>query len=386
MEERTIAHVPGDGAAPEMMKVAREVAVKAARHDGINLVFEETPAGWSAFEKFGDTMPASSLKRIRELGIVFFGGVGSPLLDDALGKAHPGMKPETHCLLKIRDTLGLLVNKRPVIITEELKRLTRLKIGKLPPGGIHQIWLRFLKQDTYFGTADLIHLVPPEIAALIGLKLKPDVTGDEERVVEFAYYSKAELEKYFRAAFKLAKSLGLPVISGDKANIMARYAYWRIIMQRIHDEEFPDVPLTHQLVDSLNGLLFSPERLHAVIVCGNEQGDTATDGANAIFKELGLMFSSSVNVDTGEAMFESGAGTAYTLAGSDVANPIGRIRTAGLMLEHVGAPNGAKAIDEIFFELVREGYRTCDIFDPDEDDPGKLVGTAGMGGLFLARL
>jgi 3-isopropylmalate dehydrogenase len=174
------------------------------------------------------------------------------------------------------------------------------------------------------------------------------------------------------------------VISVDKANIEARYAYWRIIIQRLHDAEFTDVPLKHQLVDSTNAMLFTPELLQAVIVCGNKDGDTLTDGANGPIK-LGMMYSSAVNLDTNAAMFESGAGTAADIAGQDRANPIGRIRTAGLMLQHIGAPNGARDIETAVYAVLRDGYRTGDIFSPN-DDPTKLVGTAGMGGLVLAHL
>jgi isocitrate/isopropylmalate dehydrogenase len=368
-----------------MMRPACEIAKKAARHDGIDLVFEETPAGWNAMEQFGTTMPASSLKRIKELGVVVSGSVGDPRLDATLGKEHPEMMPERNTLLRIRRELGLNMNVRPVIYNEELKPLvTRLRLGKLPPGGIRQYWLRFLKECIYFGNDDLLPLVPPGLAALIGLKMKQDVTGDEERVVNFAYYSKTELEKYFRAAFTMARALQLPAIVVHKRNIIAHYVFFCKVAQRIHDTEFPDVPYKEQLIDSITAMLFMPELLNGVIICGNMEGDSVTDGANGVYG-LGMMFSSAINTDTGEAMFESGAGTAADIAGQDRANPIGRIRTAGLMLEHIGIPNGAKDIEMTVYGVLRDGYRTSDIFSPN-DDPGKLVGTAGMGGLILARL
>jgi 3-isopropylmalate dehydrogenase len=384
MNEKRIALVLGDGAAPEMMRVACAIAIQAALLDGLEIIFEQTPMGWNALKKFGDTLPKASLERILELGIVFFGGVGDPEIERRLEAGKAWLKPETRCLLTLRKLLGLLMNIRPVIYTEDFRALSRLGLGDLPPEGIRQIWLRYLWEDSYFGNEDLLKLVPPELAAQIGLKLKQDVNGDEERVVEFAYYSKANLLKYFRAAFKLARSLHLPVISVDKANIEARYAFWRIVIQRLHDAEFADVPLKHQLVDSTNAMLFTPELLQAVIVCGNKDGDTLTDGANGPIK-LGRMYSSAVNLDTGAAMFESGAGTAADIAGQDRANPIGRIRTAGLMLEHIGAPKGAEAVEAAVLGALREGWRTRDLLTRN-DDPRVLVGTAEMGEIVMKKL
>jgi 3-isopropylmalate dehydrogenase len=98
------------------------------------------------------------------------------------------------------------------------------------------------------------------------------------------------------------------------------------------------------------------------------------------------MHSSAINPVTGAAMFESGAGTVPELAGQDKANPLGRILTAAMMLEHIGASNGAMAIENAVYAVLREGNRTLDIFDASKDDPRKLLGTEGMGDLILSRL
>jgi 3-isopropylmalate dehydrogenase len=379
-----IALVTGDGAAPEMMAVACAVAKRAAVLDYVNIEWVETPMGWNALRQYGDTLPEESLRKVLDLGIVFFGGVGDSKIELGLAPEQAYLKPETRCLLRIRKELGLLVNVRPVIINEVLRPLARLKLDELPPGGIRQIWLRLLNQDVYFGNVDLLPLVPPDLARELGLMMKQDVTGTEDRVVEFAYFTKENLEKYFRIALGMARSLGLPAISIHKANIRALFVFWQKIMQRIHDTEFSDVTLTHQLVDSANALLFKPEKLHGVVICSNDHGDTATDGANGIFT-LGMMYSSSVNFGTGSALFESGAGTAYDIAGLNIANPFGRIRTAGLMLEHIGAPTGARAIEEIFFGIIRDGWRTRDLVSAG-DDPRQILGTKEIGELFLSRL
>jgi 3-isopropylmalate dehydrogenase len=220
---------------------------------------------------------------------------------------------------------------------------------------------------------------------MIGLKLKKNVTGNDEIVSDIAYYRRSTVEKYLRAAFTYARTVKMPLISIDKSNVMARYVFWREIATRIGREEFPDVKLVHQLVDSANALLFTPALLHGVIACGNEHGDILSDGAASALGSMGLMCSSAINPDTGAAMFESGAGTVPTLAGQDKANPLGRILTAALMLRHIGALKGAAAIEGAVNKVLRDGYRTGDLYSA-ADDPKKLLGTSAMGDRVLSCL
>jgi len=166
---------------------------------------------------------------------------------------------------------------------------------------------------------------------------------------------------------------------------MARYKFWRDIATKIGKEEFPDVELRHQLVDSANALLFTPAELHGVIACGNEHGDILSDGAAAAMGSMGMMCSSAINPDSGMAMFESGAGTAPTLRGQDKANPIGRNLTGAMMLRHVGAINGADAIEASVKKVLSDGWRTGDI--ARKDDPQEMIlGTIAMGDKILTNL
>ena len=385
MTQKTIALVTGDGSGPEMMAVACKVAMEAARKDGVELQFEETPMGWNAYHKYGDTLPADSLERAIEIGTIFFGGVGDFENDRTIGAERPELRPEARALLSLRKRMGLLLNFRPMIYYKALADFSNVKPETIPEEGVEQVFIRFLLEDSYFGTADLFEGIDEETRAKIGIKLKKDVTGEEEMVTELAYYRKATIEKYLRAAFAYAKEKGLPLISIDKANVMARYDYWRKIATRIGEEEFPDVPLVHQLVDSANALLFTPAKLHGVIACGNEHGDILSDGAAAALGSMGMMCSSAINPDTGAAMFESGAGTAPTLAGQDKANPLGRILTGAMMLRHIGAPAGADAIEKAVNTVLREGWRTGDLASPS-DSPEMILGTSETGKKVLANL
>ncbi len=311
--------------------------------------------------------------------------MGDPQLDNTIGAEKPEMKPEARALLALRSGMGLLLNYRPMTYYKDLAHLANVKPETIPDEGVKQIWIRFLLEDSYFGNQDLVRYIPSGVNEKIGVKLKQEVTGDEDIVADIAYYRRSTLEKYFRAAFSYAREMELPLISIDKANVMARYDYWRRVATRLGREEFPDVKLRHQLVDSANALLFTPAALHGVIACGNEHGDILSDGAAAALGSMGMMCSSAINPDTGAAMFESGAGTAPTLAGQDKANPLGRVLTAAMMLRHIGAKNGANAIENAVGALLRDGYRTGDLFS-GVDDPKKLLGTSAMGEMVLSRL
>ncbi|MBU3924487.1 hypothetical protein KJ854_00950 [Patescibacteria group bacterium] len=378
MIQKTIALVTGDGSGPEMMAVACAIAIKAAENDDIKIIFEETPMGWNAYHKLGDTLPKESLERTVTLGIIFFGGVGDFENDSTIGVKKPNMKPEAKALLTLRKHMGLLLNFRPMVYFKSLAHLANVRPETIPNEGVEQIFIRFLLEDSYFGTADLFKEINKDTRDRLGIKMKNEITGKEEIVTELSYYRKETIEKYICAAFNHAKQKNLPLISVDKANVMARYDFWRKITTRIGKEEFPDVSLSHQYIDSANALLFTPAKLHGVIACGNEHGDILSDGAAAALGSMGMMCSSAINPDTGAAMFESGAGTAPTLAGQDKANPLGRILTAAMMLRHIGATKGANAIENAVKTVLMNGFRTADLARGDER-PGAIIGTKDMG-------
>ncbi|MCG2699533.1 isocitrate/isopropylmalate family dehydrogenase, partial [Candidatus Parcubacteria bacterium] len=139
--------------------------------------------------------------------------------------------------------------------------------------------------------------------------------------------------------------------------------------------------------DNACQLLFNPAKLHGVIICGNEHGDILSDGAAESVGSLGLMCSSAINPNTGQAMFESGAGTAPTLAGQNKANPIGRILTAALILRHIGAPKGVNAIENAVKKTLQECFLTADLVPAGDEAFCKSItlGTAEMGEKILSN-
>ena len=227
MKKIQIALAKGDGAGPEMMAQATRIAIEAAKKDNIEIEFIDTPMGWNAYHDFDDTLPEESLQKATDLGILFFGGVGDPKYDGTIGKDNPEMLPEPRALLNIRKQWGLLLNFRPVVYYPELTHLAKVKINNPGNKEIKQIFIRFLLEDSYFGNADLAEKLPTEVKTQLNIKLKTQITGEEDIVTDLAYYRKATVEKYLREAFAYAKKLELPLICIDKANVVPRYVLWR---------------------------------------------------------------------------------------------------------------------------------------------------------------
>ncbi len=379
MRSIPIALAPGDGAAPEMMDEAVKTAVMAAEIEGVSLVFRLAPMGWSAFAPYGDTFPQRSYEIASQCGTLFFGGVGEKSLDATLGVKHKGMKPEPRCLLGMRGGWELLLNFRPVVYWPAIRHLAKVK--ELPEGPIEQHWMRFLLEDSYFGNRDLGQYLTDDTRRAIGLMSAADVEGHEAQVSELAYYSRERLEAYFFHMFCYARARKLPVICVSKSNMMGRYALWQKVCEQMHVQQFPNVEIRYEYVDTACMMLFRPQSLHGVIACGNEHGDILTDGAAECWGSMGMMHSSSINPLTNQAMFESGAGTAPDLKGSNVANPLGRILTAALMLHHLKLHDAAGGIEKAVAKVLEDGARTKDIAKPGETvvsctEMGKLVRSA----------
>lgn len=384
MPTKQIALVRGDGAAPEMMEQAVRVVDKAARLDDLTIDWVDTPMGWNAYEEYGDTTPEEVMRKALDIGTIFFGGVGDHEYDQTVGKKYPDLMPERRALLRIREELGLLLNFRPMILTPELAHLSPLKANRIPAEGVKMVFIRFLLQDSYFGTKDLVGTLSQSTIEKLGLKLKHQVDGKEPQVAELSYYIADTVRRYLRAAFEYAWEQGLPLISIDKANVSARYTLWRNIAEEVA-KEFPDVEHLDQYVDSANALMINdPKQLHGVIACGNEHGDILSDGAAAVVGGMGLMHSSAIDPINGRAMFESGAGTAPALKGKNEANPLGRILTGALMLRHLGAGKAATAIESAVKQVLHDGYRTPDIAGSGGGE--RELSTSDMGDAILANI
>ena len=327
----TIAVLPGDGIGPEVTRAAVEVLRAVARKDGgYQFSFVEHPIGGAAIDACGEPLPAQTLAACRSADAVLLGAVGGPKWSDPDAKVRPEQG-----LLALRAALGVYANLRPVRVHPRLASLSPLKNDKLHH--VDMLFLRELTGGAYFGAKTR----------------SADDASDECR------YSVAEIERVARRAFALARLRRKHVTHVDKANVLETSRLWRSTVARVA-QEFPDVTLEHQLVDSMAMLLLTRPSAYDVIVTENLFGDILTDEAAALAGSLGLLPSASLG--DGRGFYEPVHGSAPDIAGRNKANPFGAIGSAAAMLEYsFGLAKEARAIEDAMGRVLASGIATADL-------------------------
>lgn len=351
-----IAVLPGDGIGPEVTGEAVRVlrAVAAGQFD---ITFEELPIGGVAIKAQGTPLPESTLQRCLASSAVFLGAVGGPEFD-ALPRA---MKPETG-LLGLRSALGGYANLRPATAHPALAECSPLRPEILK--GADVLFVRELLGGLYFGEPRGFRDTPEPPAAFNTM-----------------IYSKPEVERVARVAFEAARKRRGKVTSVDKANVLECSQLWRQVVTAVA-AEYPDVKLEHQLVDSCAMKLVTAPAAFDVIVTENLFGDILSDEAAALTGSLGMLPSATLGgkID----LYEPIHGSAPDIAGKGIANPLGAIATAAMLLRHTAKrEEEARAIETAISHVLEAGYRTADLKrNPRE----RLVGTTEMGDLLLQAI
>lgn len=326
-----IAVLPGDGIGPEVTAAAVSVLRHVAAHHGHEFEFSDHLIGGCAIDAHGDPLPAETLIVCKQADAVLLGAVGGPQWSDPKAKLRPEQG-----LLRLRAELGVFANLRPVRVLPRLAELSPLKSERL--AGVDLLFVRELTGGAYFGAKTRT----------------ADCATDETR------YTTAEIERVLRRAFALARQRGRRVTSVDKANVLETSRLWRETAQRIA-HEFPDVALEHQLVDSMAMLLLTRPAAYDVVVTENLFGDILTDEAAALAGSLGLLPSASLGEGT-RGLYEPIHGSAPDIAGRGVANPLGAILSAALLLRHsLGLDTEAAAIEQAVDRVVDAGTLTRDL-------------------------
>ena len=343
-----IATLPGDGVGPEVTAAAIAVLQSVATHFGHDFDYEEHPIGGAAIDATGEPLPEATLAACRSADAVLLGAVGGPKWSDP----NVPVRPEQG-LLALRASLGVYANLRPLKVHPALAALSPLKNEKLQD--VDLLFVRELTGGAYFGA-----------------KTKTaDAAADECR------YTAAEIERVARRAFELARTRRCRVTSVDKANVLETSRLWRRVVTRIA-ADYPDVTLEHQLVDSMAMLLLMRPSAYDVVVTENLFGDILTDEAAALAGSLGLLPSASL----GEGMrglYEPIHGSAPDIAGKRVANPIGAMLSAALLLRHSLQLNAeAQAVEAAVDEVLQRG--------PYSRDLGGDAGTDTVRDAVLAAL
>lgn len=339
-----IALLPGDGIGVEVATSAAQVIKTVAKHFNTEVEFKECLIGGCSYDAFGNPLTDETLQTCYESDAVFLGAVGGYKWESF---PHH-LKPEA-ALLKLRKSLGLYTNIRPAKIYEPLIDSSSLKKEVL--SGVDFVVFRELTGGIYFG----------------------EPRGfDNERGFNTMVYTKEEVVRIAKMAFKIARERKNKVTSVDKANVLEVSQFWRNVVQEVH-KEFSDVELNHMYVDNTAMQIVRNPKQFDVILTSNLFGDILSDIAGMITGSLGMLPSASLG--SKYALYEPVHGSAPDIAGQNKANPLASISSVAMMFTYsFNMKKAGDAIEEAINKTLAEGYRTVDIMS----EGCKLVSTTEM--------
>ena len=353
MSEYNIALIQGDGIGPEIVNGAVTVLDAVAKKYNHKFNYTDVLMGGCAIDATGVPLPQETIDICKASDSVLLGAVGGPKWDNCKERPEKG-------LLGIRKALGLYSNLRPSILKPQLKDASPLKDEKLKNG--HNVMVvRELTGGIYFGER----------------KNAPDGTwaSDEEK------YSVEEVSRIAKIAFETAMLRDKRVVSVDKANVLDSSKLWRRTVEEVA-KEYPQVELSHMYVDNAAMQLAINPAQFDVIVTSNIFGDILSDLSSAIAGSIGMLPSASLGA-TKCGMYEPIHGSAPDIAGMNIANPLGTILSAAMMLRYsFNMAKEADAIEAAVNAVLDAGYRTGDIYE----DGTKKVTCSEMGDLVVANI
>ncbi|MBW7900475.1 MAG: 3-isopropylmalate dehydrogenase [Rhodocyclaceae bacterium] len=352
-----ICVLPGDGIGPEIMAEA----VRVLKALGLGFEMEEALIGGCAVDATGTPYPEATQKLAQEADAVLLGAVGGPQWDTLPREQRP-----ERGLLGIRKQLNLFANLRPAILYPELANASTLKPEVV--AGLDILIVRELTGDIYFGQPR-------------GVEIR-EVDGEKQRFgFNTMHYTESEIRRIGRVAFEAARKRDRRLCSVDKMNVLETTQLWRDVMSELASE-YPDVALTHMLVDNAAMQLVKAPKQFDVMVTGNMFGDILSDEASMLTGSIGMLPSASLDAND-KGMYEPSHGSAPDIAGKGVANPLATILSAAMMLRYTfGQEEAAQRVEGAVKKVLAQGLRTGDIFEPGT----KKVGTQEMGDAVLAAL
>ena len=352
-----ICVLPGDGIGPEIMAEAVRVL------EALDLKFElqEALLGGCAVDATGSPYPEATQKLAQAADAVLLGAVGGPKWDVLPREQRP-----ERGLLGIRKQLGLFANLRPAILYPELANASTLKPEVV--AGLDILIVRELTGDIYFGQPR-------------GIEMR-EVDGKMQRFgFNTMHYSESEIRRIGRVAFEAARKRNRKVCSVDKMNVLETTQLWRDVMTELAPE-YPDVELSHLLVDNAAMQLVKAPKQFDVMVTGNMFGDILSDEASMLTGSIGMLPSASLD-EKNKGLYEPCHGSAPDIAGMGVANPLATILSVAMMLRYTfSMEEVAQRIESAVKKVLAQGYRTGDIYEVGTNK----VGTRAMGEAVLAAL
>ena len=350
----------GDGIGPEITAEALRV-LEALRADGLKIEFEHALLGGCAVDATGDPYPEATSKLAREADAILLGAVGGPKWDTLPREQRP-----ERGLLRIRSELGVFANLRPAILYPELANASSLKPEIV--SGLDILIVRELTGDIYFGQPR-------------GIEVRDTQWGEQRVGWNTMIYAEEEIRRIGRVAFEAARKRGKKLCSVDKMNVLECTQLWREVMIDL-SKDYPDVELSHMLVDNAAMQLVKAPKQFDVVVTGNMFGDILSDEASMLTGSIGMLPSASLDANN-KGLYEPSHGSAPDIAGQGVANPLATILSAAMMLRYSFSNEAAAVrIENAVRKVLAQGYRTGDIFEPGTT----RVGTKQMGDAVLAAL
>ena len=348
-----IVVLPGDGIGPEVTAEAIRVLEAVARKGGHTFELPEHLMGGCSIDRHGTALTPEVLAACQASSAVLLGAVGGPKWDDPAAKVRPEQG-----LLALRKGLGVFANLRPVRVHPALVDASPLKPDRL--AGVDLLVIRELTGGLYFGQP----------------KGRDEKDGHVRAFDTLEYYD-FEVRRVVELAFKLARGRRRKVTSVDKANVLESSRLWRQVTTAIGAAN-PDVALDHMLVDTAAMRLVTAPASLDVVVTENMFGDILTDEASVLAGSMGMLPSASIGAG-GPGLYEPIHGSAPDIAGKGIANPLGTILSAAMMLRHsLGLEAEAAAIEKAADAAVTEGARTRDL--------GGSLSTRAMADEVLRRL
>ncbi|HYM84696.1 MAG TPA: 3-isopropylmalate dehydrogenase [Candidatus Dormibacteraeota bacterium] len=365
-----IAALPGDGVGPDVVAAGRRVLEVAAERFGFGLAWTEHVVGGAAIDAYGVPIRDEDLAVVASADAVLLGAVGGPRWDDPDAKVRP-----EQALFALRGGLELFANLRPVSVHPALAGSAPVRPELL--AGVDLLIVRELTGGLYFGR-------PSEERQL----------ADGRVAVDTLWYTEGEIARVVRLAFELARGRRGKVTEVDKANVLASSRLWRKVAEAIH-RDFADVELDFRLVDAAAMHLVTRPAAFDVIVTENLFGDILSDEASVLAGSLGMLPSASIGARRTPhglfGLYEPIHGSAPDIAGRDLANPIGAVLSAAMLLRwSLGREDAASAIEAAVARSLDDGYRTRDLVpgDPGAQEHAdlRLVGTRAMAEAIASRI
>ena len=353
--------IPGDGIGPEIVREARKVLDQVGKVFGHSFDYTEILMGGCSIDAYGVPLTEEALETARKSDAVLLGAVGGDVGNSRWYDVAPNLRPEAG-LLAIRKGLGLFANIRPAYLYKELAEACPLK-KEIIGDGFDMVIMRELTGGLYFGD-----------------RYTKEVDG-VMTAVDTLTYNEKEIRRIAVKAFDIAMKRRKKVTSVDKANVLDSSRLWRKVVEEVA-ADYPEVELSHMLVDNCAMQLVMNPGQFDVILTENMFGDILSDEASMITGSIGMLSSASMN-ESKFGLYEPSHGSAPDIAGKGIANPIATILSAAMLLRYsFDMDREADAVEKAVQAVLTEGYRTGDIMS----EGCTRVGTCKMGDLIAERI